>query len=551
MSTKMVFLLAVLLLPALVLSGCGLPASAQTSATEAGASLAALAQGLAPATGQAVAPAGGDLLDALQDKLALIYDEVNPSVVNIQVVLSAGSGLSGFEGIPNLPDMPGLPETPEGQMPQAGALGSGCVWEKEGHIVTNNHVVENADEITVTFVDDTTVPAEVVGTDPDSDLAVIKVDVPADQLQPVQVEDSSGVRVGQLAVAIGNPFGLEGTMTVGFISALGRSLPVGSQFVTGPSFSIPDIIQTDAPINPGNSGGVLVNDDGRLIGVPVAIESQTGQNAGIGFAVPSAIVQKVVPALIEDGSVQHPWLGISGMTLSSELAAAMDLDAQQRGVLVGEVTSGSPADRAGLRGSDNQVEISGQQVEVGGDVIVEIDGQPVNDFDDLVTYLARRTDVGDTVALTVLRDGQEEAVDVTLDARPQAAEEQVAVQPGPGSLPAGTAWLGIEGLTVTPEVAEVLNLEADQAGVLVVQVVGGGPADEAGLQGGSEAVDVNGESLTVGGDVIVAVDGQDISSMEELRALLADAEPGDGVSLTVLRDGDETRVEVTLGERPE
>jgi len=547
MSKKITFLMAVVLLPVLVLSGCGLPASstgaaiAQTAVPKAGASVAALLQGLDPARVQAAAPASGDLLDALQERLGLIYDQVNPSVVNIQVVLQSESATLGFEGIPDMP---------QGQIPEASALGSGFVWDKEGHIVTNNHVVEDATEITVTFVDNTIIPAEVVGTDPDSDLAVIKVEVPADQLQPVQLVDSSDVRVGQLAVAIGNPFGLAGTMTVGFVSALGRSLPVDSGNSMGPFYSIPDIIQTDAPINPGNSGGVLVNDEGQIIGVPVAIESQTGQNAGIGFAVPSAIVQRVVPALIQDGSVQHPWLGISGTTLTSELAQAMDLGAKQRGVLVGEVTSGSPADEAGLRGGDNQVDANGQQVQVGGDVIVGIDGQSVNEFDELVTYLARSTDVGDTVTLTILRDGQEKTVDLTLAARPQGEEQQIEVQSSPNSGAAGAAWLGIEGMTVTPEIAQAMDLASDQEGVLVVEVAQGGPADEAGLRGGSQPLDINGESLNVGGDLIVGADGKVVGSMEELRAFLADAEPGQQVTLTVLRGGEEIRVDVTLGERP-
>ena len=539
MSKKTIYLVVGLVLAVLMLSSRSLPTS-----------VAAAAQGLAPGTAQASAPASGDLVDALQERLGLIYDQVNPSVVNIQVVLKSGSGISGFEGIPNMPEIPGSPDLPQGQIPQPAALASGFVWDKEGHIVTNNHVVEDADTITVTFVDDTIVPAEVVGTDPDSDLAVIKVDLPAEQLQPVQVADSTGVKVGQLAVAIGNPFGLEGTMTVGFVSALGRSLPVSAGSLTGASFSIPDIIQTDAPINPGNSGGVLVNDEGQVIGVPTAIESETGQNAGIGFAVPSTIIQKVVPALIQNGSVQHPWLGISGTTLTSELAQAMDLDAEQRGVLVGEVTSGSPADKAGLYGSDNQVDLNGQQVQVGGDVIVGINGQPVEEFDDLVIYLARSTDVGDRVTLTILRDGQEKAVDATLAARPQGEEQQIQAQSRPSGGTAGTAWLGIEGMTVTPEVAAAMDLASDQVGVLVVQVVQGSPADEAGLRGGSKAAEINGQSLNVGGDVIVTADGRAVSSIDELRAFLADTEPGQQVTLTVLRGGEQIRVDVTLGERP-
>jgi serine protease Do len=566
MSKKFVVFLAVLLLPVLVLSGCGLPAlpmsavASQSAAPQAKAPAAAAVQATAPAVAavQATAPASapasaavsGDLLDALQEKLGQIYDQVNPSVVNIQVVLNAGSASSGFQGIPNLPGIPGFPNLPQGQAPSPGALASGFVWDKEGYIVTNNHVVADADKITVTFVDDTIVPAKVVGTDPDSDLAVIKVDLPAEQLQPVQLADSTAVKVGQIAVAIGNPFGLEGTMTVGFVSALGRSLPVDSANVAGPSFSIPDIIQTDAPINPGNSGGVLVNEMGQVIGVPMAIESQVGQSAGIGFAVPSAIVQRVVPALIKDGSVQHPWLGISGKTLTSELAQAMDLGADQRGVLVGEVTSGGPADKAGLHGSDKQADVNGQQVQVGGDVIVAINGQPVKEFDDLVIYLARSTSVGDKITLTILRGGQEKTVDVTLAARPQAQGQQAQSQSSPRSGTAGAAWLGIQGLDVTAEIAGAMDLAQDQQGVLVEQVVQGSPAEEAGLRGSFKSADISGQSLKVGGDVIVSADGQTITSMAELRSFLADAEAGQQVTLTILRDGRQMTVDVTLGERP-
>jgi serine protease Do len=343
----------------------------------------------------------GDVLDVLQNTLGQIYAQVNPSVVNIQVTAqrSAQSG-----------QMPSFRGMPSDELPGEEGLGSGFVWDTDGHIVTNNHVVEDATEITVTFYDGTTVPAEVVGTDVNSDLAVIKVDVPADQLQPVEVADSDETQVGQLAVAIGNPYGLEGTMTVGFVSALGRSLAVDSYSTTG-SYSIPDIIQTDAPINPGNSGGVLVDDEGWLIGVPTAIESSTGSNSGIGFAVPSAIVQKVVPALIDEGAVEYSWLGITGTTLTADLAEAMDLDRDQRGLLVLDVTGGGPAEKASLQGGDTEVDLDGD--------LVAIDDQPVREFDDLVSYLLSNTSPGDEIALTILRDGKEQTVEVTLASRPE------------------------------------------------------------------------------------------------------------------------------------
>jgi serine protease Do len=421
------FIMLLLLLPALLLAGCG-----QATINEAGTSLQpAVAEASAQQTTQSVVSEAsaqettaladeelevaqlleGDVLDVLQNTLAQIYAQVNPSVVNIQVTVQS-SAQSG-----RMPSFPGMPSMPGQGAPEQEGLGSGFVWDTDGHIVTNNHVVEDATEVTVTFYDGTTVPAEVVGTDLNSDLAVIKVDVPADQLHPVEVADSTEVQVGRLAVAIGNPYGLEGTMTVGFVSALGRSLAVDAYSTAG-SYTIPDIIQTDAPINPGNSGGVLLDDQGRLIGVPTAIESTTGTNSGIGFAVPSAIVRKVVPVLIDEGAVEYPWLGITGTTLTADLAEAMALGRDQHGALVIEVTSGGPAEKAGLRGSDRQIDLDGGQAEIGGDVIVAIEGQPVSEFDDLVSYLVGSTSVGDEVTLTILRDGKEQTVEVTLGARP-------------------------------------------------------------------------------------------------------------------------------------
>jgi 2-alkenal reductase len=394
MNRKYALLVALLLLPLVVLAGYSLPALNTAAA----------------------APTAGTVFDALEATLGQLYDDVTPSVVNIQVRSAAASLPADY---PSLPGTPFDPSTP-GEAPSVGGLGSGFVWDRQGHIVTNNHVVDGAQEILVTFYDNTTVPATVVGTDPNSDLAVIKVDLPAEQLQPVTLADSTQVQVGQLAVAIGNPFGLQGSMTVGFVSALGRSLPVSADSASGSTYSIPDIIQTDAPINPGNSGGVLVDDNGYVIGVPTAIESPVQASAGIGFAVPAAIVNKVVPLLITDGSYAYPWLGISGASLNSELAGAMDLDSSQRGVLVVEVVAGGPAGQAGLRSSDGSFESMGRAVPIGGDLIVAIDSQPVTRFEDLVTYLARSSNVGDTVALTILRDGQKMTVDVTLGERPAA-----------------------------------------------------------------------------------------------------------------------------------
>jgi S1-C subfamily serine protease len=457
-----------------------------------------------------------------------------------------------------LPGLPGMPEDMPEDMPDfhffdpdqqedffTQGAGSGFVWDKEGHIVTNNHVVANAESVDVTFSDGTILEGEVVGTDPDSDLAVVKVERDADELQPIEVVDSSNVKVGHLSIAIGNPFGLEGTMTVGFVSALGRSLPVESSM--GPSYTIPDIIQTDASINPGNSGGVLVNDKGQLIGVPSAIQSPIRASAGVGFAIPSSIVQQVVPVLIEEGSYDHSWIGITGTTLTPDLAEAMGLEKDQRGALVIEVANNGPADEAGLQGSDEQISIDGVQARVGGDIITAFDGRPVREFDDLVAYLARHTQVGQTVTLTILRDGEKQEIDVTLGSRPGTTET-----PEPQEEQASAdVWLGIQGRTLTTAIAEAMDLSARQKGVLVSQVENNSPADEAGLRGSYKSLRMNGEQVLIGGDVITAVDDQEIESIEELQTAINRAEAGDEVTLTLLRNGEETSVEVTLAERPE
>jgi serine protease Do len=501
-------------------------------------------------------PAGtASQLAAYEGALSQIYETVNPSVVNIHVLVG---GTQTNQGDQNLPQIPGLPfgfgpnqNQGPNSMPQGEALGSGFVWDKQGHIVTNNHVVDGSTQIDVTFSDGTTVPATVVGRDPDSDLAVIKVDISADKLQPVTLGDSNQVKVGQIAVAIGNPFGLEGSMTTGIISAIGRVVPANeTAAVSGaPSYSIPDIIQTDAPINPGNSGGVLVNDEGQLIGVTFMIESSTQSNAGIGFAIPSKIVSKVVPSLIQNGAYEHPYIGISGRSLIPALAEAMNLDSTQRGALVGDITPGSPADKAGLKGSAKAATINGQSVNVGGDVITAIDGTQVQGMDDLISYLANSTSVGDKVTLTILRNGKQMTLDLTLAARP--SEQPSAQVPSGNQQPRqARAYMGITAGTMVPQIAEAMGLPNDQTGVLVEQVQTGGPADNAGMQGSYKSVSINGQPVMIGGDVIIAIDGNDVTSMEDLSSMLQNYNTGDRITVTVLRDGSKMDLQVTLGERP-
>ena len=415
-------------------------------------------------------------------------------------------------------------------------------------------MVDGAEKVTVTFADGLTLDAEIVGRDPESDLAVIKVDASKADLRPITLADSTQVRVGQFAVAIGNPFGLEGSMSFGIVSALGRSLPTSSTAtgLSGPSYTIPDIIQTDAPVNPGNSGGVLLDLQGNLIGVPTAIESPVRGSSGVGYAVPSIIVQKVVPELIEKGAFEHPYIGLSGGTLNTEMAKAMDLPETTRGVLVATVSDGSPAEKAGLQASTKEVEIDGIQVKIGGDVITAIAGQPVKDFEDSTTYLARSGKVGQQVELNVIRDGKETTATLTLAARPAKPQVETASTDQPQAEPKtvrGGAWLGVAGITLTPEMAQAMDLADDQKGALVEQVVIGSPAEKAGLLASDKAFDSNGEQVMIGGDVVTGVDGKAVESMEDLSTAVKAQKPGDEVELTVLRGGKEITVAVTLGER--
>jgi 2-alkenal reductase len=305
-------------------------------------------------------------------------------------------------------------EVPDAQDPEEGGSGSGFVYDREGHIVTNAHVVRDADAIRVYFSDDTVAEAEVLGIDPDADLAVLQVDVPEEILVPVEMGTSADLEVGQLAIAIGNPFGYERTLTVGFISALGRVLRQES------GFSIAEVIQTDAAINPGNSGGPLLDSKGRVIGVNSYYRpsSPLGGSIGIGFAVPIDQAASVVPELIAHGRYRHPWLGISGYEIRPELANALDLSIDQ-GALVTEAIEDGPSARAGIQGGTREIEVAGypEPVASGGDIIVAIDDIEVHGMDDIITYL-QGTRVGQQVVLTVIRDGQRLAIPVELGERP-------------------------------------------------------------------------------------------------------------------------------------
>lgn len=326
--------------------------------------------------------------------LANLYERIAPGVVSITTTANGG----------------------------AESLGSGFVYDTEGHIITNYHVVEGADSLEVAFASGLKVRGKVIGQDLDSDLAVVKVDVPAEELTPLPLGDSDQMRVGQIVVAIGNPFGLTGTMTMGIISAKGRTLESLREAESGTFFSAGDVIQTDAAINPGNSGGPLLNLTGEVIGVNRAIRTAgttlTGEpvNSGIGFAVSSNIVRRVVPVLITQGHYDYPYLGISSREdLTLDQIEALGLP-RQTGAYIVSVTPGGPADRAGLRGGSRATRFAG--LPAGGDLIIAIDGQPVRTFSEMLSYLMKNKSPGDTVTLTILRDNQEKEVIVTLGKRP-------------------------------------------------------------------------------------------------------------------------------------
>ncbi len=303
------------------------------------------------------------------------------------------------------------------QTGNARGVGSGFVYDKQGHIVTNYHVIEGASRVTVTFLDGTSYRASIVGSDPYTDLAVVKVDVDSSKLVPLRLADSSRLRVGEQVAAIGNPFGLSGSMTSGIVSQLGRMLE------TANGFSIPDVIQTDAAINPGNSGGPLLNMYGEVVGVNTAIASRTGEFSGIGFAIPSNTVKKIVPVLITEHRYRHPWLGVSGTDITPEIAEALNLQ-EARGFLVIDVVANSPAAKAGIRGgsSANMISVDNRMVRLGGDVIVGVDDIQVRRISDILIYLQREKSVGDVITLHIIRDGKEMSIDVVLAERPNPLE---------------------------------------------------------------------------------------------------------------------------------
>lgn len=340
--------------------------------------------------------------DAEYVMLSNIYERLAPSVVNIEIQAT-------HPGTDTIIDF---------------GSGSGFVWDMDGHIVTNAHVIDGASSIEVTFNDGYIASAELIGEDAFSDLAVIQVQVDDIHLHPMTLADSGTVRVGERAIAIGNPFGLASSMTVGIVSGLGRQLP-SAQLLSAdlpPGFSNPSIIQVDTDINPGNSGGPLLNSQGEVIGVNTAIRTDNGVFQGVGFAIPANTVRRVVPELIENGVVDYAWIGISTLVESdgfsvAALAEPLNLPVNT-GVLVDRISVGSPADKAGLQGGQRLDTVRGRQICAGGDIIIAVDGEFVNNLDELVAYLLVNNKPGDVINLLIVRDGETFEVPLALEARP-------------------------------------------------------------------------------------------------------------------------------------
>lgn len=436
------------------------------------------------------------------------------------------------------------PGTTQATEPNPSRLGSGFVYDNLGHIVTNFHVVDGSknNKVYVTFLDGVSYEGDIVGTDPYSDLAVIKLSEVdknvSSKLVPLELGNSSTIRIGEKVVAVGNPFGLSGSLSEGIISGLGRLMPAGdnggspqnpfdkTQIVEPvPSFSIPDIIQTDAAINPGNSGGPLIDMSANVIGINTAIFSNTGVYSGIGFAIPSNFVTKIVPLLIKNGEYDHPYIGINGYDITPEIAKLLNLP-EAVGFLVINVTDDSPAQMAGILGGNKSMLINGLPIELGGDIITEIDNKPVRKVDDILSYLENYKRIGDNVNLTVLRgpDLVKQVVTIQLTARPSL--ETNLTSPS----------LGLIGLDVTPEIAKLMNISRDN-GFLITSIIGNSSASKANLRGGYIVTEVNGTALELGGDIIVKMDSVDIKNQMDIKNYLKTKNIGDSVIITVLRDG--------------
>lgn len=384
-------------------TGSGLSVTSLSELAEtSSSSLTEVTQTASLSTQSATSPSYPD-----QALLAQMYDDYLPSVVDLEVTKSVPAASSGGTpfGFPF-----GLPNAPNGSVPSMGE-GTGWIYDDAGHIVTNHHVIEDAEEIIVNFANGLWAEAELVASDPQSDLAVIKIDPPSGiELEPLALATHDTLDVGHWVIAMGTPFGLEGSMTLGIVSAMGRGFPLGE--ADGPRYTLPDVIQTDAAINPGNSGGPLLNLEGEVVGVNFAINSPVRANSGVGFAIPVGIVERIVPALINEGAYPYPYLGISGGTITRDLIEAENLPEDARGAWVGAVVDGGPSE--GILEEE--------------DIITALDGKPVYGFDELVSHLINYTEPGQEVELTVLRGEDQITMTVTVGERPNVPQTEDIIE---------------------------------------------------------------------------------------------------------------------------
>jgi S1-C subfamily serine protease len=466
-----------------------------------------------------------------QNTVTSIYNAVSPSVVEIDVT----QGTSGFYG-----------RMMEGQ-------GSGFFIDSNGYILTNNHVVEGAKAVSVIMQNGTRLTATVVGTDTNNDLAIIKVDpTKTGNVTPLTFADSSILIPGQMAIAIGCPYGLDQTITVGVISGTNRTVETGT--MTG-------MIQTDAALNPGNSGGPLLDANGKVIGINTAIQTSDlgGAADGIGYAVPSNVAVRVIPLLQQGKQLAKPWLGIGGIALSAltpEQLASLNLSVTQ-GVYVANVYTDSPAEKAGLKAGS--VDANGNPT-AGGDIITAADGKAYTNVPDLSNYLSTKN-VGDVVTLTVVRGTQTVTLKATLAAWPSQMPSTTNPQVTPPvptttrttptttrttPTTAARPWLGVTTVTLTAASCQSLGIPTTQ-GVYIIEVAANSPAATTGLKAG--ATDSAG-NLTAGGDVITSVDGHAVANNSTLSAYLLTKKVGDTVTLSILRNGQSQNVQVKLGTWP-
>jgi serine protease Do len=453
--------------------------------------------------------------------------------------------------------------------------GSGFIYDDLGHIITNYHVVADPGEsqetslsdkdFHITFLDGTTYIGKVIGADLYSQLAVMKIEnITGESLIPLPLGNSSNVRIGQVVLAVGNPFGLSGSMTEGIVSGFGRilpsSVPQGDLLLRQQdtsSFLVPNLIQTDAAINPANLGGPLLNTAGEVIGLNTEFFSNTGLYAGVGSAIPSNIIRKVVPELISTGSYRHPYIGIAGVNLSPEIATELGLN-NSRGFLVTEVTSESPAETSGIRGGGTLKDINGREIELGGDVIVAVDNVTVRKIEDLLSYLQSSRAVGDNVILSVVRDGKILEISMKVAARP------TGLQLGTKQSQQQHSTLGINTINMTEQIAARMNLtrlpqqqlslhnyEDEREGVLVVDVFADGPADKAGIRGGFIVADINGTPVEIGGDVIMRIDDTMIPNVNALEEFIGSKNIGDTIEVIVIRNAHPIKIPTVVGSTSE